>query len=66
MLFRSVEAANKERQPYSKERLKELLSRHHKWNASVMIERILKDVKQYSEQLNDDVTILAIDVLRPF
>lgn len=61
-----VEAANHENQPYSRERLKDLLSRHYKWNANWMTEKILDDVKHYSEQLKDDVTILTIDVLRPF
>jgi sigma-B regulation protein RsbU (phosphoserine phosphatase) len=61
-----VEAVNPEKQPYSKERLKDLISKHRKWNASRMTEIILEDVKQYSEHIKDDVTILTIDVLRPF
>lgn len=61
-----VETVNKEKKPYSKERLKNFISRHHKWNASNLTRKIIEDVKRYSEHINDDITILTIDVLRPF
>jgi|LSQX01.3.fsa_nt_gb sigma-B regulation protein RsbU (phosphoserine phosphatase) len=61
-----VEAVNSEKQPYSKERLKDLISKHRKWNANRMTEKILEDLKQYTEHINDDVTILTVEVLRPF
>ena len=61
-----VETLNRDKQPYSKERLKDLISRHRKWNANQMTQKILEDVKQFSEKINDDVTILTIEVLRPF
>jgi len=61
-----VEALNHNKQPYSKERLKDLITKHRRWNANHMTEVILDDVKQYSEKINDDVTVLTIEVLRPF
>jgi len=61
-----VEAQNRNREPYTKERLKNLVSQHRRWNATRMTEKILEDVKQFSEKINDDVTVLTIEVLRPF
>jgi len=61
-----VESKNSEKKPYSKERLKSLISRYHNWDAKIMTLKILEDVKQYSEKINDDVTILTLEVSRPF
>ena len=34
-----VETLNRDKQPYSKERLKDLISRHRKWNANQMTQK---------------------------
>lgn len=61
-----VESVNSENKPYSKERLKDFISRNYKWSANHLTEKLLEDVKQYAEHIKDDLTILTIDVLRPF
>lgn len=61
-----VEAKNREKQPYSKERLKNVIYQYRHWDAGIMTEKIIEDVKSYSDRINDDVTILTLEVLRPF
>lgn len=61
-----VEAVDEKHEPYSKERLKEIISKNRKWNAERLTEIVMEDVGQYSHVVQDDVTILILDVLRPF
>ena len=61
-----IESVDQSKVPYSKERLKELISKHRKWNARHLTDKIIEDVTHYSEHIKDDVTVLTIDVLRPF
>jgi sigma-B regulation protein RsbU (phosphoserine phosphatase) len=61
-----VEAVDANHQPYSKERLKEIISKNRKWNAERLTEIVMEDVRQYTHVVQDDVTVLILDVLRPF
>jgi sigma-B regulation protein RsbU (phosphoserine phosphatase) len=61
-----IETLSQSREPYTKERLKELIRKYRKWNAKHLTDKIIEDVTNYADHMNDDITILTIDVLRPF
>lgn len=61
-----VEAVNEQNQPYTKERLKEILARNNKWSAQHLADAIMEDVSSYSKTIRDDITFLILDVQRPF
>ena len=61
-----VESVDQAKVPYSKERLKELVTKHRKWNARHLTDEIINDVTQYSDHIKDDITVLTLDVLGPF
>lgn len=61
-----VEATDANNNAYSKARLKEVIKKHYKWSADHLTESILSDVQQFSSYQKDDVTMLIMDVLKPF
>lgn len=62
-----IDARNDAQEEYSIERLKKAILRHHKWGAEHLSKAIVRDVKSFTgEDPADDITLLAIDVLRPF
>ncbi len=62
-----VDARNASDEPYSIQRLKDMMRHHYKWGVEHLTDALIKDVRNYTEnKLKDDITVVAFDVLPPF
>jgi len=55
-----TEAANKEGELYGQERLEQALNRYADLELELILENIVKEVRDFHEVQNDDITLLLI------
>lgn len=62
-----VDARNENNEQYSVERLKNVILKNYKWGVDYLTKAVIQDVREFvGKDPADDVTLLIVDVLRPF
>lgn len=62
-----VDARNENNEQYSIQRLKNIILKNYKWGVDYLTKAVIQDVRDFvGKDPSDDMTLLIVDVLRPF